>query len=145
MPCAWGSKLKLGMLVWLIKRRIAETWKNQGIKQICYGFRAECSDTCIRKLEFQNLFLLQTSSKFKFECCGNSQFSNILDNNKIQLHVRNSRAVHSKVRFFLGGSRFFYQEKWVFREECQPFDSSSPEENFISSEKKKNSNYSKNY
>ena len=51
------------------------------------------SDTSIRKPEFQNGFLLQTSSKFKFECCGNSQFSNVLDNKKIQLHVRNSRAV----------------------------------------------------
>ena len=52
-------------------------------------------DTCIRKPEFQNGILLQTSSKFEFECCGNPnrQFSNVLDNNKIQLHVRNSRAV----------------------------------------------------
>ena len=41
-------------------------------------------DTCIRKPEFQNGILLQTSSKFKFECCGNRQFSNVLDNNKIK-------------------------------------------------------------
>ena len=34
-------------------------------------------DTCIRKPEFQNGILLQTSSKFEFECCGNPnrQFS----------------------------------------------------------------------
>ena len=50
-------------------------------------------ETCIRKPEFQNGNRLQTSSKFKFECCGNRQFSNVLDN-KIQPHdVRNSRAV----------------------------------------------------
>ena len=55
------------------------------------------------KPEFQNGILLQTSSKFEFECCGNPnlQFSNVLHNNKIQLHVRNSRAVvasHLRVR-----------------------------------------------
>ena len=50
-------------------------------------------DTCIRKPEFTNGIVPQTSSKFKFECCGNRQFSNVLDNNKIQPHVRNSRAV----------------------------------------------------
>ena len=57
-------------------------------------------DTCIRKPEFQNGILLQTSSKFEFECGGNPN-SNVLDNNKIQLHVRNSRAVlvsHLRVR-----------------------------------------------
>ena len=50
-------------------------------------------DTCIRKPEFQNGILLQTSCKFKCECCGNSQFSSELYNNEIQPHVRNSRAV----------------------------------------------------
>ena len=50
-------------------------------------------DTCMRKPEFQNGILLQTSCKFKFECCGNSQFSSELNNNEIQPHVRNSRAV----------------------------------------------------
>ena len=50
-------------------------------------------ESSIRKPELQNGILLQTSSKIKFECCGKSQFSNELDNNKIQLHVRNSRAV----------------------------------------------------
>ena len=50
-------------------------------------------DTCIRKPEFQNGNLLQTSSTFKFECCGNSQFSNELDNYNIRLDGQNSRAV----------------------------------------------------
>ena len=63
----------------------------------------QCIETCIRKPEFQNGILLQTSSKFEFECCGNPNrhFSNVLDNNKIQLHVRNSREVvvsHLRVR-----------------------------------------------
>ena len=53
----------------------------------------QCIDKCIRKPEFQNRIRLQSSSKFTFECCGNRQFSNVLDNNKIQPHVRNSRAV----------------------------------------------------
>jgi len=48
-------------------------------------------DTCIRKPELQNGILLQVSSKFNFQCSGDRQFSNVLDNNKIQL--RNSRAV----------------------------------------------------
>ena len=50
-------------------------------------------DTCIRKPEFQNGILPQTSSKFKFECCGNCQFSNVFDDNKIELHVPNVRAM----------------------------------------------------
>ena len=68
--------------------------------------------TCVRKPEFKNGILLQTSSKFKFECCGNSQFSSELDNNAIQLHVRNSRAVvvsHLRMRRGREPSRIFFK------------------------------------
>jgi len=56
-------------------------------------------DTCVRKPELQNGILLQTSSKFNFQCSGDRQFPNVLDNSKLQL--RNSRAVvvsHLRVR-----------------------------------------------